>query len=148
MSFSFGISESREGGSPIEHFNAMARLVGWADRVGPLMREALQKEAPVRSGRLRDSIRYRRRTSGDGLAVEWSANTPYADFVVHGTQAHTVHPVATHALHITDAHGDAAFAMFANIPEIPANDFPGRAATAHKTEIVETLREAMKKERP
>lgn len=128
---------------PLGHFNWAARAAAWSDHIGPLMRAELMKQAPKKTERLAKSIRYRRHVLADGLKVEWTANVPYAEFVIKGTKAHEIRPKAARALHIMDSHGAMGFAAFAHHPGSKPNDFPKRAADALGTRIVETFRAAV-----
>lgn len=133
---SFDITEHRSGSTPVDHFDFLARATRFADEAGPIMREALQREAPIgdalddpHPGRLRDSIRYSRTTSPtEGVVVTWTAHTPYAEYVVKGTEPHMIYPVAALALHFHDRDGKETFVnTVVNHPGARANDFPERA---------------------
>lgn len=124
----------------LSRFRFAVRLVEWADEVGPLMREELKRQAPEKTGRLRQSIRYRRRFSGFGGSVQWTANTPYAAFVVRGTQPHEISAKATRALRFMDKGGGVAFARHVNHPGSKPDDFPKRAAEALGPRIYESFR--------
>ncbi|MBT8160991.1 MULTISPECIES: HK97 gp10 family phage protein [Arthrobacter] len=128
---------------PLAHFNWATRAAGWADHIGPIMRAELMKQAPKQSERLAKSIRYQRSLLADGLKVKWTANTPYAKYVVEGTKPHDIVPKAARALHIMDAHGEAGFAAFAHHPGSKPNDFPKRAADALGSRIALTFRAAV-----
>jgi hypothetical protein len=136
---SFEITEHRSGSSPVEHFDFLSRATKFADEVGPLMRDALQREAPVgdplddpHPGRLRDSIRYSRTTSPtEGTVVSWTVHVPYADYVVKGTGEHLIYPVAALALHFHDRDGREVFVRsVVDHPGARANNFPERAERA------------------
>lgn len=128
---------------PLGRFNWTTRVVGWADHIGPIMRAELMKEAPKKTERLSKSIRYRRNLLSDGMKVQWTANTPYAEYVIKGTKEHDIRPKAARALHIMDAHGAQGFAAFVHHPGSKPNDFPKRAADALGTRIAETFRAAV-----
>jgi len=117
------------GGQGLAKFKALAVLTKWADLVGPEMREALKDKAPVGqgagAGRLRDSIRYERETFGGGLTMRWTANVPYARYVIDGTAPHEIRPVAARALHWGGKPG--VFAKVVHHPGTQPNDFPEKA---------------------
>lgn len=131
---------------PLSRFKFATRLIEWSDEIGPLMREELKKQAPVRrdsfvtGGRLRQSIRYRRTFTGIGGTVQWTANTPYAEFVVRGTQPHDISAKATRALRFMDKGGGVAFARHVHHPGSKPDDFPKRAAEALGPRIYSSFR--------
>lgn len=131
---------------PLGRFKFAVRLIEWADEIGPLMRDELKKQAPVRKdsfvtgGRLRQSIRYRRTFTGVGGAVQWTANTPYAEYVVHGTRDHDINAKATRALRFMDKGGGVAFRRHVHVKGAKPNDFPKRASEAALPRIYESFR--------
>ena len=139
------------GENPLKHFNFTKRAIEWADTIGPKVREALRAAAPVAAddghpGRLRDSIRYSRSlTAGAGLAIEWTANTPYAPYPIFGTAPHDIHPRATRALHFTDARGEEVFARFVHHRGSKANDFGGRVRSAMEPDIIAAFNSSVTK---
>lgn len=124
--------ESASAGSPLARFSWTRAAVGWADDVGPLVRDALKEKAPVgkgpRAGRLRDSIRYERATSmGQGtVTAVFTANVPYIGYVLDGTRPHLISAKAARALHWQGTDGDM-FARHVNHPGTKANPFNERA---------------------
>lgn len=124
----------------LARFKFAARLIAWSDEIGPMMREELKKQAPVKSGRLKQSIRYRRVFHALGGSVQWTAHTPYAEFVVHGTRPHDISAKATRAMRFMDKGGGVAFARHVHHPGAKANDFPKRAADALMPRIYSSFR--------
>lgn len=129
--------------TPVSRFNWLRAISAWSDEVGPLVRTSLQGDAPVRTSRLMRSIRYQRSISGSGDAhLEFTANVPYAKYVVHGTRAHLIRPKAARMLHWVDAHG-SHFATIVHHPGTRPNNFPQRALDATKPFIIRRLVEAI-----
>lgn len=118
----------------LKKFQIRRNLVHWADSVGPKFREVLKAEAPIgdptnddHSGQLRNTIRYRREQTPEGVKAIWSAYTPYATFVVRGTGEHEIHATAAQRLHFIGASGDEVFADSVEHPGAKPNDFVSRA---------------------
>jgi hypothetical protein len=138
----------------LDRFQFMKRIVKWADGVGPIIRTALQEEAPVgdpmtdnHAGRLRGSIRYKRFTTPTGIRVDWSAHTPYAPYVIHGTEPHDIDPVAARALRFHDNRtGEWVIRGHAHHPGARANNFPKRAGDRMRGLINQSFRDALKGE--
>jgi HK97 gp10 family phage protein len=128
---SLGVRVQRPGRDPLRRFEWTRLAVRWADEVGPLTRTALKAKAPVGkgqgAGRLRDSIRYQRRTLGGAVVLEFTANTPYAKYVLSGTSAHEIRPKAARVLHWVDASGNDRFAAAVRHPGTKPNRFPEKA---------------------
>jgi HK97 gp10 family phage protein len=135
----------------------MVASAKWADTAGPIVRTALKAEAPVgtgpRAGRLRDSIRYHRRTTGSSIQLVFNAYTPYAKYVIEGTRAHAIYPKAARYLHFQGRGGGDVFVgprgsgAHVNHPGTKANPF-NRKAMDEARPIVQRLytqimREAM-----
>lgn len=99
--------------APRRQFLWLKAATTWADEVGPAVRAALKANAPVgqgpRAGRLRDSIRYHRNTTGSSVNVVFNAYTPYAKYVVEGTRAHEIYPKAARYLHFKGRYGEDVF---------------------------------------
>jgi hypothetical protein len=118
--------------SPLARFSWARAATTWADQAGPLVRDALKKEAPVgkgdRAGRLRGAIRYERATSlGEGLVtLRFDAHVPYTPYVLDGTRPHLITAKAARALHWQDGGRDV-FARRVNHPGTKANPFNERA---------------------
>ena len=138
--------------SQFDKFQFMRRIVAWADKVGPMFRAELQRQAPVgdpetdpHSGRLRGSIRYKRFTTPGGVHIDWSAHTPYTPYVLHGTGPHDIQPKAALALHFRDAHGSEIFHRgVVHHRGAKANDFAERAADAMRSRMKQSFRDAVK----
>lgn len=122
--------------SPFARFSWARAAVAWADEAGPLVREALKREAPVakpspdgrKGGRLRDSIRYERETAAGSVTAVFTANVPYARYVLEGTGPHVITASAARALRFYPAGGDTAvFRRSVNHPGTKPDPFPERA---------------------
>ncbi len=135
----------------------MTAAVKWADTAGPAVRSALKAEAPVgtgpRAGRLRGAIRYHRNTTGSAVLLTFNAYTPYAKYVIEGTSAHAIYPVAARYLHFKGRGGQDVFVgprgsgAHVNHPGTKANPFNRKAMTAMRPVIqrmyTDIMREAM-----
>lgn len=84
---------------------------------GTLLVSRMQAEAPVKTGALRQSIRY-----ADGKITAIG----YANFVAHGTRPHEIAPRSARVLAF-QAGGQMVFARRVMHPGTRANDFPRRA---------------------
>jgi hypothetical protein len=124
------------GPSALGRFKWQAAAVRWADTVGPIGRTALRARAPrgkgQRAGRFAMSIRYARRSTG-GLSVEvrYTANTPYARYVIEPTRPHKITAKAARRLHFVDAQGKDHFPVSVNHPGTKGNDFHLRTMRAY-----------------
>lgn len=101
----------------------------WAAEVEPLALEALRSRAPVapvNGGRLRDSIRPSRHVTGSSVRLEYGTSTPYAPYVLHGTQAHIIRARNARSLRWVQA-GENRFAKQVRHPGTRPNPFPERA---------------------
>lgn len=95
--------------------------------------EEMRREAPVVSGKLRDSLDYQHPTT---LKVKiGSFGVPYAKFVAEGTKPHTIEPKKASVLAFT-VNGTKVFAKKVNHPGTKANPFMSDA-------IDKTLRGAL-----
>jgi len=122
-----------------------AATVAWADIAGPLVADELRREAPVSTGRLRDSLRYQRQTDPLFVELQFHSNVPYAPYVVHGTAPHIIEPVAAQALHWHDKSGTEFFAAVVHHPGTKPNNFPQRALENTRTELIASYLEALRK---
>lgn len=102
----------------------------WADVVAPVVQERLKQEAPVgkgpTAGRLRDSIRHERHVGTGNAQLVFTADTPYARFVLHGTGPHVIRPRTARVLRWQGPAGPR-FAQVVHHPGTRANPFPERA---------------------
>lgn len=128
-SFNISVSDFHSGKlGALQQLQWTKRLVEFSDYIGPKFRKMLQEEAPVDSGRLRSSIRYTRQTLIGSVHIRWTANVPYAPFVIEGTKAHRITAVAARTLHWKTGSGSGGFAKTVWHPETKPNNFPKRAA--------------------
>lgn len=128
MSLAMRISQS--GSGSLRSFAWKRAATAWADETGVIVRDALKNAAPVGqgpdAGRLRDSIRYLRRTGEGSVVLEFTAHTPYASYVIDGTRPHIIRARAARYLHWVDAGGGDRFAKQVNHPGAEPNRFPER----------------------
>jgi hypothetical protein len=122
--------EGDSGGSNLRRFQWTADAVRWADITGPKVRTALKAAAPVAKGpgggRLRDSIRFERKTSTGSISMIFTGNTPYTGYVIRGTPPHLIRPRAAKALRWS-VPGGSRFALIVHHPGTKPNPFPERA---------------------
>lgn len=107
---------------PLRRFQWMTAATRYMDEAGVLVRTRLREEAPVKTGRLKRSIRYSRRTTASVVRGEFKAHTPYAGYVVDGTKAHPIQAKAARSLHWKTG-GTDHFALRVNHPGTRANPF-------------------------
>lgn len=149
MTLTMTVSGSTPG---LDRFSWTRAAVAWADTVGPIGRKALKQRAPVgkgeRAGRFATSIRYYRRTSaGTSVTVRYTANTPYARWVIEPTKPHRIEAKAARYLHWVDGNGTHHFRKWVMHPGTKGNDFAERtaklyrpvAAAAYKRIMLEAL---------
>jgi len=119
------------GVSNLQAFNVQAALSKWASFAGPEGRAALKSKCPVDAaggpgaGRMRDSITSTSDTFTGGMTITYTANVPYAKYVINGTAPHDIYPKAARALHWGGASGP--FASVVHHPGTRPNDFVERA---------------------
>lgn len=151
------MSMSIEITSPEERqFRWTVAAVKWADKVGPMARTRLKEEAPVstesqwnqHAGRLRDSIRYERKTDvGSEIELKWTAHVPYAGYVVGGTRPHEIKATAARTLRwmwFGHAPGAVAFAKKVHHPGTRPNPFNLRAMQDILPDMQELFTEIMR----
>jgi HK97 gp10 family phage protein len=141
---------------PRKQFVWLRAAVKWADEVGPAVRTALKANAPVgqgpRAGRLRDSIRYQRTTTGASVSITFNAYTPYARYVIEGTRPHAIYPVAARYLHFKGRSGGDVFvgprgsSAHVNHPGTKANPFNRRAMQEMRPYLQATYTRIMREE--
>lgn len=90
------------------------------------VRRRAQELAPVRSGRLRRSIRSTSRLGFRGWTSRVGSDLDYAEFVHDGTRPHLIRPRRARALRFT-AGGRVVFARLVRHPGTRPNPFLDRA---------------------
>lgn len=98
-----------------------------------------KEEAPVRTGRMRDSIT----ATVSGLEARVSPNVPYFGFVEFGTQPHMIEPVYARVLRF-EVMGQVVFSAYAWHTGTKANPFMERAKDRLKANIDEVFKEVWK----
>lgn len=114
---------------PFRSFSWPAASSSWAHTVGPVVQDALKRDAPVAAvngGWLRDSIRFESRIGGASAQLVYAATAPYAGFVLRGTSPHIIRARRAKALRFQQG-GQTRFAAFVHHPGTRANPFPARA---------------------
>ncbi len=134
MTFTMEFDAGKLADSPLARFSWARAATTWADQAGPLVRDALKKEAPVgkgdRAGRLRDAIRYERADLEGLVTLRFDAHVPYTPYVLDGTRPHLITAKAARALRwqwYGHAPGAIAFAKSVHHPGTKANPFNERA---------------------
>lgn len=116
----------------------------WSGSVGPAVRSALMDRAPVGNGpgagRLRGSIRYEQQSGAGTLRLTYTANTPYAGFVLNGTRPHVIQARNARALRFMSG-GQVRFAFRVNHPGTRPNRFPERALAPLMPMVQQRFRE-------
>lgn len=127
MTFNIAVSSSGPGFSQFRWTEVAAK---WAAEVGPVIRTEIERKAPVAQapggGRLRDSTRFTRSISSGVVRITFTANTPYAGYVVSGTPPHLIRPRSARALH-WQAGGASRFARLVHHPGTRPNPYARRA---------------------
>jgi hypothetical protein len=135
MSMTMELDGGDLAGSPFARFDWTEAAAEWADEAGPMTLAALKAEAPVgksdplsgrKGGALRDSIRYERETAPGSVSMTFTANVPYAGYVIGGTGPHVIAASAAQALQFM-LDGAVTYRKSVNHPGTKANDFPERA---------------------
>lgn len=128
MSIRVTVSGTKRG--PFNGFRWSTVASRWAVSVGPEVRQALKREAPVGqgpgAGRLRESIRYEHRAGAGSAQLTFTANTSYASYVLNGTRPHEIRPRRAQALAFRQG-GQLRFARRVQHPGTRPNRFPSRA---------------------
>lgn len=123
------------------------RLRNWAERKGvPMLEAAIKREAPVKTGKLRESTHVTRHDHSD-RDFSWSieSDVDYAKYVVKGTRPHRIEPhMPPFALHWVDARSGDVFARFVNHPGTFANEYPRRAVEKSTDRLSRSFRDAFK----
>jgi len=103
---------------------------GFLDRLAGRLAEEMRERAPVRTGRLRDSIRVVR----VGQVRLVGPTVPYALFVEFGTHPHIIRPHRARALRF-EVEGRTVFAMYVRHPGFRGRFFIRRSVEAVMREI-------------
>lgn len=102
----------------------------WAMETGEILNRAIQARAPVSKkpsgGTLRDSITFKPMVSATSARVEFTSRVPYANYVIHGTPAHTIMVKNARALRWQQG-GHWAYSQRVHHPGAKANPFPEKA---------------------
>lgn len=129
-------------GAPAE---LRAATILWADTIAPVLTQMLIDEAPVRTGRLRTSIKDQVITVSGGVSLQFHSDVPYVPFVISGTQPHDIYPVNAKALAWHDQSGAQHFAAMVHHPGTKPNPFPQRALEKTRAAIIASYTEAIGK---
>ena len=150
MTITMRVEHPPPDNSPLRRFQWTRAAVLWLDEVGPVVRAALKEAAPVgkgpRAGRLRDSIRYQRFTQiGTSARGEFTANTPYATYVIKGTRAHRITAKAARTLR-WESGGQTHFARSVMHPGTKPNHFAENTMRAQEPYVRQRFAAVMRKE--
>lgn len=127
--------------SRLTSLDVAAAMAEWAKKWSRLVTRELADEAPVGqdadAGRLRDSIHEPGVEAGGGrVAMTWTSEVPYAEFVIAGTAPHPIYPKNARAL-----HWDDVFALHVEHPGTKPDPFPQRAIDRLLPEMTASLAE-------
>lgn len=96
--------------------------------------KTLKRNVPVKTGALRDSIKYELVKTDRGYQIKYTADAQtisnaayYVDYVDQGTHPHTIIPRDKRALHFFDRNGNERFAQRVNHPGAKASRFSTRS---------------------
>ncbi len=132
-----------------KNFDWMKAVSRWSDENGPIILEELKRETPVGkgtgAGRLRDSLFYTRYITSQSAQLQFKSRVPYLQYVIHGTQPHTIFPVATRALH-WQSGGTDYFSKVVHSPGTKPNDFPDRTWNRLRERMVRSFKESVRVE--
>jgi len=103
---------------------------GFLDRLADRLAEEMRERAPVRTGRLRDSIRVVR----IGQVRFVGPTVSYAPYVEFGTRPHIIRPRRARALRF-EVEGRTVFAMYARHPGFRGRFFVRESLEAVMREI-------------
>ncbi len=124
----------------LQSFKRRADLNIWAREWGPKLRDAISAQAPVRTGRLRASIRYTTSNTMSGVRIEIHSNTGYAQAVAFGTSGgQEIAPVAARVLHWGGYPG--TFSASVTRGATPANPFHQRGYASVRSAMTRSLAE-------
>lgn len=112
---------------------------GLPDAAAGVLVDAVRREAPARSGRLRASIVARGSGAERGV---WGIG--YGQDVARGTRPHLIRPRQAQAL-VFRVGGRTIFARLVQHPGAPPNDFPRRAVVAASPALRLLLRAAARR---
>lgn len=118
-----------------KRFSFLRATSRWIEEVAPEIEVSIAEEAPVRSGRLRDSITHRKRFGISGVAVEFGSDVPYARYVEEGTPPHIIRARNARYLRFQGRSGDIVHAAQVNHPGTRPNPFAQRAVERVMPEI-------------
>lgn len=132
--------------SPIAGFQWELAARQWISQAEPLIAERLRQAAPVGqgpgAGRLRDSIRSEHVVSAASVVLTFTANVPYAGFVVEGTAAHDIRPRNAQILHWSGP-GGSVFAHLVHHPGTRPDPFAERAVRPIEGDVLALLEAAV-----
>lgn len=101
----------------------------WGREAAPLGRGMLRAHAPMRTGKLRESISVRHEPSPGRYLIIFYTTVPYAKFVLEGTKPHVIVPRNARVLRwvANRGHGPVRYAMRVHHPGTKPDPFPERA---------------------
>lgn len=122
-------------------------LVGtraWNDAVGPVILQRERANAPVRTGKLRESLRLYQQIRLGTSRLEIRAGVPYYPFVVHPTKGHIIKPRSAKVLswHLG---GTDHFARMVHHPGTKGNPFAKRTLDELRSLIISTYLASLRK---
>lgn len=138
------------GQRPMADADIGRALRGWADEIGPAVRDHLKDRTPVYrppsadphpapGGRMRDSETYTSDYSDTSVTLTYAAHTPYAQYVISGARPHEITAVAARMLHYY-TETDEKFRRSVFHPGNKPNPFPQEVLDEMQDEIMSNLK--------
>ena len=131
--------------SVFKRFSWLKATKAWADEMGPLVAVAIREAAPVGkgpgSGRLKNSIRYRRSSGLSSVSMEFGSDVPYLKYVERGTPPHIIQPRNASVIRFTGKTGDTVFAHLVHHPGTKPNPFARNAVERMSPVIMRSFQE-------
>lgn len=137
------------GNTPLRQFIVMDVVKTWADTVNPQVVQALKDKTPVYKapaadphprpgGTLKKKTRSKRTYSANTLTSAFNSYTPYTRYVLDGTSAHEIVPVAARSLRYYDNIG-VNFAKRVWHPGTHANNYPAQVLEEMRDHLSSSL---------
>jgi HK97 gp10 family phage protein len=112
------------------------------ERTAIQVERSAKQNAPVDTGNLRASLRFRQRALGS-YAV--GTNVEYAPDVEFGTEPHVIEPDTKEALKFETEDGETVFASRVEHPGTPAQPYLRPALQEHESDIADNIQEEIER---
>jgi HK97 gp10 family phage protein len=140
---SYSLDFKADNVSIFKRFSFIRATSRWAEEIGPVLEAAIRAEAPVgkkNGGRLRESIKFRKRAGISGVALEFGSDVPYASFVEDGTPPHLILPRRASMLRFESRSGETVYSPYVHHPGTKPNPFARRAVERMSPFIMESFK--------